>query len=146
MFGEIRERRRLRKKLEDARKIEAPYLKWGEPDFDEASAAFLEARRKVHMAEHQLDLFESDGLRALALKYGVEEPKDAGCWSDDSEQAGPEDATYWLTRKGQSKLRASIREQQRKNWQFWIMVITALVTVLTGLGGTIIGIISALRR
>jgi hypothetical protein len=142
MFDEIRERRRLRKKLKKARELEAPHLKWGEPQFDEDAAEFLEARRKVVMAQYQLDLFETSLLRALALKYAVEEPKEPGCWEDDGEYAGPQNATYWLTRKGQSKLRASIREQQRKNWQFWITVITAL----TGLGGTIIGIISALKR
>lgn len=38
--------------------------------------------------------------------------------------------------KRPSKLRASIREQRKKNWQFGIYIITAL----TSLGGTIIGI------
>lgn len=142
MFDEIRERRRLRKNVEEARKLEAPHLKWGEPQFDETSAEFLEARRKVTMAQYRLDLFETDVLTALALRYGVEMPKEPGCWNDDGEYTGPDDTTYWLTQRGQSSLRASIREQQRKNWQFWIAVITAL----TGLGGTIIGIISALKR
>lgn len=142
MFAEARERRRLQKNLEEVRKLEAPHLKWGAPQFDEVSEEFLEARQKVAMAQYQLDVFETDVLTALALKYGVETPKDAGCWNDDSEYAGPENATYWLTQKGQSKLRASIREQQYKNWQFWITMITAL----TGLAGTIIGIISALKR
>jgi hypothetical protein len=41
--------------------------------------------------------------------------------------------------QGPRETRASIREQRRKDWQFWIYLITAL----TGLGGTIIGIISA---
>jgi hypothetical protein len=142
MFAEARERRELQNKIEEARKLEAPQLKWGEPDFDSASEEFLQARRKVHMAEHRLDLFETEVLRALALKYGVEEPTEAGSWNDDSESGvSPEDVTYWLSRRGQARLRASIREQQRKNWQFWITVITAL----TGLGGTLIGIIAALK-
>lgn len=75
-----------------------------------------------------------------AREYGVNEPTDPSCWADDSEAvSSPEEVTFWLTRKGQGKLRASIREQRRKDWQFWIYLITAL----TGLGGTIIGIISA---
>jgi hypothetical protein len=143
MFDEARERRRLRNNLEEARKLEAPHLSWGEPDFDARSEEFLQARRKVRMAEHALDLFETDVLLDRARKYGVDEPTDPKCWADDSEAGlSPEDVTYWLTRKGQGKLRAAIREQQRKNWQFWIYLLTAL----TGLGGTVIGIISALKR
>jgi hypothetical protein len=143
MFDEARERRRLRNNLEEARKLEAPHLSWGEPDFDARSEEFLQTRRKVRMAEHALDLFETDVLLDCARKYGVDEPTDPSCWADDSESGlSPEDVTYWLTRKGQGKLRAAIREQQRKNWQFWIYLITAL----TGLGGTVIGVISALKR
>ena len=78
MFDEIRERRRLLRNLKDARKHEEPHLKWGEPDFDEKSEEFLEARRKVTMAQYHLDLFETDVLRALAPKYAVDEPKEPG--------------------------------------------------------------------
>src|SRR6185369_17327811 len=138
MFAEAKQRRELRKRVEEARALEAPHLSWGEPDFDARSEEFLKARRKVRMAEHELDLFETDVLRERARQYGVDEPTDASCWADDSEAvSSPEEVTFWLTRKGQGKLRASIREQQQKNWQFWIYLITAL----TGLGGTIIGII-----
>jgi len=142
MFDERRRRRQLHKLLADARKLEEPHVKWGEPDFDEASQEFLMARRTVRAWEHEIDLFETEVLRRLARKYGVEEPTDAASWADDSASGlSPEDITYWLTPRGQAKLRASIREQQKKNWEFWIRVITAL----TGLGGTIIGIIAALR-
>lgn len=143
MFDESIERRRLRKNLAEARKLEAPHLSWDEPDFDARSEEFVKARTKVRMAEHALNLFETDLLLELARKYGVDEPTDRSCWADDNESGlSPEDITYWLTRKGQGKVRAAIREQQRKNWQFWIYVITTL----TGLGGTLIGIISALKR
>lgn len=37
MFEEARERRRLRRNLVEARKLEVPYLSWGEPDFDARS-------------------------------------------------------------------------------------------------------------
>jgi hypothetical protein len=143
MFEEARERRRLRRNLAEARRLEVPHLSWGEPDFDARSEEFLKARVKVRMAEHAIDLFETDVLLERARKYGVDEPTDPSCWADDSEAvSSPEEVTFWLTRKGQGKLLAGIREQRRRDWQFWIYLITAL----TGLGGTIIGIISALKR
>jgi hypothetical protein len=143
MFDEERRRRQLHKLLDDARKLEEPYVKWGEPNLDEASGEDLNARWRVRAFEHEIDLFETEVLIALARKHGVDEPTDAASWADDSESGlSPEDVTYWLTSKGQAKLKASIREQQKKNWEFWIRLITAL----TGLGGALIGIISALKK
>ena len=129
--------------LGGSRRLEVPHLSWGEPDFDARSEEFLKARAKVRMAEHAIDVFETYVLLERARKYGIDEPTEPSCWADDSETvSSPEEVTFWLTRKGQGKLRASIREQRRKDWQFWIYLITAL----TGLGGTIIGIISASKR
>jgi hypothetical protein len=93
MFAEARRRRFLRKKVEEARKLEAPYLNWGQPDFDSASEEFLQARRRVLTAEYHLDLFETEVLTALARKYGVEEPTGADSWNDDSEAVSPDDVT-----------------------------------------------------
>lgn len=141
MFDERRERRRLRKRVENAKKREEPLVDWNCPDFEDE--AFLEARRKTRWAEYRLDRFESEVLTALALKYGVETLTDSRSWNDDSEGGmSPEDVTSWLTPKGQAKLRASIREQQRKNWEFWIKVIAAL----TGLVGSLIGVIAVLKK
>jgi hypothetical protein len=68
MFAEARQRRELRRKIQEARSLEAPHLNWGEPDFDAASEEFLQARRKVRMAVHQLALFETEVLLEQARK------------------------------------------------------------------------------
>lgn len=146
MFEEARERRRLRKNLAEARALEAPHLSWGEPDFEERSEEFLQARRKVRFAEFQLDKFETEMLVQKARKYGIDpffnivDPE--AVTTDQDSGLPPDEVTRALTWIGRAKLQAQVSEEQRKSWQFWLMVITAL----TGLGGTLIGIISALKR
>lgn len=62
MLEEARERRRLRRNLAESRRLEAPHLSWGEPDFDALSEEFLKARAKVRMAEHAIEHFETYSL------------------------------------------------------------------------------------
>lgn len=75
--------------------MEVPHLSWGEPDFDARSEEFLKARAKVRMAEHAIDVFETDVLLERARKYGVDEPTEPSCWADDSETVpSPEEVTF----------------------------------------------------
>lgn len=145
MFEETWERRRLRKKLDEARKLEAPHLKWGEPDFDEKSKEFLQARQKVRFAEFQLDKFETQILEQKARKYGIDpyfnivDPQ--AVTTDQDSGLPPDEVTRALTWIGRAKLQSQISEEQRKSWMFWLAVIAAI----TGLLGTLIGVIAALK-
>jgi hypothetical protein len=141
MFDERKTRRELRNKIDRAKQDEGLLGHWGDPGFD--STTFFQARQKVNAYEYQLDLFETERLLRQAQHYGIQIPPNPTWWVNDSDSGlPPEDVTHYLNNIGQSGLKALILEHRKKNWEFWVRVITAL----TGLGGTLIGIISALKR
>jgi len=94
-----------------------------------------------------LRIVESRILRAKARKnlIPVPGPYEQGTWWDNDQEEGggiPEYAlTHWLSETGKLNVARLIRTAKRERLDMFVKVILAL----TGLGGTIIGIISVLQ-
>jgi hypothetical protein len=94
----------------------------------------------------------TDGLTCELLRRGIEPPRGHGMWWDDSEDHGGtieeiEAATmFYLTDKGQAAARRLIREDRRKNIEWWVKVIGSIAALVTGLLGALIGVIALLKR
>lgn len=82
--------------------------------------------------------------RSNAERLGIDIPDRQNWWANDDAEGNlsPDDTTWWLSEKGRIGLANLIKQERRKDFEWWLKVIAAL----TGLGGVFIGIISALKR
>jgi hypothetical protein len=55
-------------------------------------------------------------------------------------------ANHWLSDGAQSKLNRLVVEEKRKNWEFRLKVVGGVVGALTGLAGTLIGLVAIWRK
>jgi hypothetical protein len=55
-------------------------------------------------------------------------------------------ANHWLCDGAQSKLNRLVVEEERKAWEFRLKVIGGVVGALTGLAGTLIGLVAIWRK
>ena len=142
MFAERRRRRDLRRKVQDVREELNALGPATLANINEPERKALGARFDQH--SNQLEFFESQLLINKAERFGIDIPDRKDWWSDDNIQGdlSPDDVTEWLSQKGRIGLANLIRQETRKDLEWWLKIIAAL----TGLGGVLIGIISALRR
>ena len=96
---------------------------------------------------------ETAELEREALRLGIDIPRHASWWWDDSEQfrGVPSDqmedlVSYYLTKQGRAGVRRLIREEKRKNIEWWLKVVGSVITLITGLVGTLIGLFAVLRN
>jgi hypothetical protein len=77
-------------------------------------------------------------------RLGIDIPDRKDWWSNDNIHSDlpPDDVTWWLSQKGRIGLANLVKQARRKELEWWLRIIAAL----TGLGGVLIGIISALKR
>lgn len=66
-------------------------------------------------------------------------------WRDDSEN-GEEAVLRWLSEKGRQGVSNLIRDERRKNWEWRIKVITPILTILIGILGLIVALVSLLTK
>jgi hypothetical protein len=55
-------------------------------------------------------------------------------------------ANHWLDDASQAKLNRIVVEEARKTWEFRLKIIGGIVGALTGLAGTLIGLIAIWRK
>lgn len=93
---------------------------------------------------NQLEFFESELLLAKAERLGIDLPERKDWWSSEDvmNELSPDGVTWWLSQKGRIGVANLIKQERRKDLEWWLKIIAAL----TGLGGVLIGIISALKR
>lgn len=139
-----------RKKREVERKISEnkATLRGLNNDNDPEARQRVLLQRKLQNQEQLLRIVESRILRAKARKCLVPVPgpyEQRTWWDNDQEEGGgiPEYAlTYWLSETGKLNVARLIRTAKRERLDMFVKVILAL----TGLGGTIIGIISVYKQ
>jgi hypothetical protein len=107
--------------------------------------------------EHRADLKRkakqtTDRLCGELLRRGVEPPHGQGMWWDDMEDQGgtideiEANTNFYLTKKGEAAALKLIREDKRKNIEWWIRVVGSITALVTGLLGALIGVIALLKR
>lgn len=117
-------------------------------DNDPDAKQRLALQRKLHNQQQLLQIVESRIWVRKARKrlIPVPGPYEEGTWWDSDQEEGgaiPEYAlTYWLSDKGKLNVARLIRAANRERIDLVVKVIVAL----TGLGGTIVGIILALKQ
>jgi hypothetical protein len=102
---------------------------------------------------------ETDALEREALDLGIDIPKNADWWWDDSDEySGPADmmeyvVQYYLTDKGKAGFRKLIRDEKRKNleWQQkqtqWKLTIAGLIIGwVLGALGIVIGLVALFKN
>jgi hypothetical protein len=91
-------------------------------------------------------------LEKEALALGVDIPKNKEWWWDDSDQyEGPIDqmeyaVSYYLTEQGKAGVRRLIRDEKRKNIEWWVKIITPLLAALISLLGLVVALVSISRK
>lgn len=110
------------------------------------------AKREEILQDMQVDLGDCDGeiaelqtayLIDRAERYGLLTPERAEGQSWDQTQGS---MPYWhLTAEAMIKLRAEIRAEQKERWSVRLLWLP-LLTALTGIIGTLIGLFAILKK
>lgn len=116
----------------------------GRTDYD----ALSEAQREL--AEHQfrLTVFDTNVLSRKAKSLGIEIPRNDTWWWNDNEDGSlpPEAVSYYLTDFGKTSVRKLIKEERRKNVEWWVKIITPLLSALISLIGLFVALTTVLRN
>ncbi len=152
MFDDKKKLKELRRNISSLQGQRAALLMVaaGERDENRQQTLVRELRRQTRT----LETLESSLLREKAHRLGIDVPSHTDkpeWWLDDIEenelQGAPEYAiTRWLSPVGKAVIRRRIREEKRKDKEWWLKVILSVLTALTGVGGVVIGIISLLKH
>lgn len=142
MFAERRQRRQLKRKIDQARGELSLLGPARLANINEPERRAISNRVALQM--NQLEFFESELLLTKAERLGIDLPDKKDWWSNDDvhSELSPDDITWWLSRKGRIGVANLIKQERRKDVEWWLKIIAAL----TGLGGVLVGIISALKR
>lgn len=131
-FADFNRRRKCAKELRDLRKHYEPII-------DKLKGLDRESEISSYIFEcgplnAELDYLDSKGLLKQARNLGIEVPRD---WFDRNELF----PFSFLTDMGKARLRKQVRSEQWKYRKHWI----ELITVLTGLIGTLIGLVALFK-
>jgi hypothetical protein len=110
--------------------------------------ARLKLQRSLFFHKQQLEIFESRTLLRKARQSGIEIPRNPAWWSDDNEDGGmpPEAVTTWLSEVGRIGVTKLIREESRRNIEWWVKVAIPLLSALTSLLGLLVALVTVLRN
>jgi hypothetical protein len=142
MFDSWKQRRQLRQKI---------ILLQKQRDSIADPLANLEQLTKISKniggCKMQIDAIDTDRLMNTVHKLGIELPaKKADWWWDDMDDVGPEDYRSYLTERGKMGVSKLIRDERKKNIEWWAKIIGTVITLLTGLVGSIIGVLAILYK
>ncbi|MEN3325624.1 MAG: hypothetical protein V7638_431 [Acidobacteriota bacterium] len=102
---------------------------------------------KISDRQQRLAVIDTDRLLLKVRQLGIELPSGKeNWWWDDLDYVGPDDSRSYLTDIGKSAVSKLIREERRKNVEWWVKIIVTLTTALTGLVGALIGVFSLLKK
>lgn len=151
MFDEWRKRRELKKQLASLKKKEAA-VRRALDDFDSpeyhSPRELPELGYDIRFCEQELDKLETTRLVRNALRLGIQIPEEESWWEEDESEAG--DGSYkpydYLTQVGKENVSRLIRDERRKNVEWWVKVITPILSALIALLGLIVALVSVSRK
>lgn len=141
MFREWKEARSLKREISLLQKQQFRL----DPLADQEKKAKLAIR--ISDRQQRLAAIDTDRIFLKVRKLGIELPsgKDSWWW-DDMDYVGPDDSRSYLTNIGKAAVSKLIREERRKNIEWWVKIIVTVITALTGLVGALIGVFSLLKK
>jgi len=108
---------------------------------DERESAISAYLSECHLPQAELDHLDTKYLKAEARVLGIEIPKDVEWWeSDDYHRSS------YLTDVGKTRLSKLIRLEKWERTKRILDVTAIIVTTLTGLLGTVIGVLALLYK
>lgn len=101
-------------------------------------------------AERAFEQFESNLLVQEAVRRGITISKDADWWSSDrsdyehcqDQQFVDDMTTYWLSRTGRAMVTRLIKDDRKKNIEWWVKLVVPLIAALISLLGLIVALIT----
>jgi hypothetical protein len=141
MFDEWRERRSLLRELAQLRKEEAALEQAN--DIEKLTHVHL----KIAPRQKRLAAINTDRLIRKVCQLGIELPKGKDSWWwDDLDYEGPDNYRNYLTDTGQAYVSKLIRDERKKNIEWWVKTITPLLGALISLLGLIVALISVSKK
>lgn len=153
MFDEWKKQRELRRRinsLKERETISRARTDSNSPKYNP------EAKLEVHGYEigslqRQLAELETDRLVRKARWLGVEIPQKEGWWWEDETFEGEVingvyRGRFYLTEFGKVGVYKLIKEERRKSIDWWVKIITPILSALIALLGLIVAIISLSRK
>lgn len=140
MFDEWRERRRLKREIGLLEKEQS------ELDNVADKERLSETYTKIRKHYQRLSGINTDNLMKQVHHYGIELPKKHEWWWDDFDYEGADNFRSYLTDIGIAYVSKLIQKKRRKNTEWWVKIIVTVLTALTVLAGSIIGVLAILKK
>ena len=158
MFDEWKKRRELRRRIASLKEKEAEYqrrldnyYKFRPPDSPEKpqkpEPLSFTLSLNLNVAKLELTGLETERLLRKARRLGIEFPEASNWWFDDSEvEADPDKVHFYLTPIGQSGVSRLIREERRKTIEWWVKIITPILSAVIALLGLVVALVSVSKK
>lgn len=95
-------------------------------------------RRELALIDRELEVIDSKILLETAERYGLELQPKADWWSDEDVEV--------LSNKGRYVVRRLVRDERRRNIEWWVRVVSPFLGYLVGLMGLLIALLTILGR
>ena len=100
------------------------------------------------------ELEETAKLKRQMLELGITLPNNGALWwrdtlsdiNSDSIEEMVTATTSLLTQEGKVTAKRLINAEKRKNAEWWIKVVGSIITLVTGLLGSLIGVLAFLKK
>lgn len=153
MFDEFRDHRNLRKLRREISVLEKKtagwdwrVAEWFGKDSEQAKEQ-EKLQNKLYPLKQRLDAIETERLTKKARQLGIEIPSTRTWWWDDLDYvSSPGEATFYLTDIGKAGVSKLIREEKRKNIEWWVKTITPILGALISLLGIVVALISVSKK
>lgn len=116
------------------------------PDHED-QVSLARGRRRLELA---LATFESDLVMRKARRYAIDVPNQRDrptWWATNYDEGMPFEAiSEWLTPAGRVGVSKLIREERRRNIEWWVKIITPILGALISLMGLLVALVTVVRR
>lgn len=137
MFAERKETRKLKREIQALKKKQVSTLVLLASVPRDERDRRLELQRDLRDKSRSIDQMEWQLLKEKAKRLGVEFPSmrdKASWWDNDFEEGMPEYAvSYWPNEAGKFGLRKMIKDEQKKNFEWWFTKIILLLSFIIAL-------------
>jgi lipopolysaccharide export LptBFGC system permease protein LptF len=154
MFNEWKKRRELKKQIASLKEREAKsraLTDKNSPEYDPEAKPEIHGYNISYLQQRLADL-ETNRLMHKARKLGIQLSQTPSWWEMD-ESAEPEqmpDGSYsgkfYLTKIGKVGVSKLIREEKRKNVEWWVKIITPILSAIIALLGLLVGLVSVSKK
>ncbi len=113
----------------------------------------LNLSQELEMKE--AETHETEALMHEALLLGIDIPERSDWWREDKTIFDNSTAqeiehvrrrNFFLTAKGKAGVKKLIKDEKRKNVEWWFKIVGSIIALITGLLGALIGVLAFLMK